>query len=69
MAHRPSFVKVMIGRSHGGSARQHRIRANVQQLFPRNAVAPDRDHAERAAGAEVEDRLDRLAEARARANR
>ena len=65
MAFSRSFINSMIGRpAHGGRSRQHRIRS--QMMFPRDVVAPARDHRERQAGAEVEDRLDALAEARRR---
>ena len=65
MAYSPSFIRSMIGRpKHGASNRQHRIRS--QMMFSRDVVAPGHDDRERQAGAEVEDRLDALAEARRR---
>ena len=65
MAYSRSFITDMIGRpKHGAKNRQQRIRS--QMLFKRDMVAPSRDTRERQAGAEVEDRLDALAEARRR---
>lgn len=70
MAYSPSFIRAMIGRPvHGGGQRQRRARSSVQKMFKRDVVAPDRDWRERAAGMEVEDRLDARTVDRTRSGR
>ena len=67
MAYSPSFLRAILPKPvHGAGGRQHRTRSQVQKLLDRDKVAPGHDFHERAAGVEVEERLDRLAEARSR---